>query len=119
MSEKIFEYAIWDKKTPIGAATASEILERNHIFNTGDVFIVYVGGVAGYIESVPAIRRKLHIPSTSTDEQVINEYMYNLENNLEQEPKQVQKWKEAENEYKEAKKELFQAKLTLMKEGLI
>lgn len=107
MNEKIFEYYIWDKQTPIGISTAKDILERNPMFNIGDVFVVKVSGINAYIESVPAIRRKLQMVNSSTDEEVISTYMDNLINNREQEPEQVITWKARE-------KELAKAKLLLM-----
>lgn len=119
MNEKVFEYVIWDKTSPIGNASAESFLGRNPRFVEDTVIIVSVGGVAGYVESVPSLRSRFQLPASTPDQEVIDMFMYNLENNLEQEPRQVQKWKKAENEHIEAKKELFQAKLTLMKEGLI
>lgn len=106
-----YKYRIWDKLSPVNNRTAEKWLELYPYFNLGDVFIVTIDGNDAELHNIDFIRNQLDMPY-ATDEEVMRQYVDNIINEREQEPVYVQK-------NAELKKELFQAKLTLMKEGLI
>lgn len=108
---KEYKYRMWDKKTEIRGSSAENWLKENPHLRVDPVFIVSVDGIDTYLENIVFTRSILDMPG-STDEEVIQQFIDNLINEVEQEPAYIHK-------NTELKKELYQAKLTLMKEGLI
>lgn len=106
-----YEYRIWDKKTEIKGRTASKWLELYPEFNNGEVFVVAVDGIDFHINNLDSIRSTLDM-NANTNEEVMQQFVDNLINDREQEPIYV-------HENAELKTELSQAKLLLMKEGLL
>lgn len=103
---------LWDKVSDIKGFDKDYWLEKYPFFNDEDVMIEEVSGVVMGLRTVNSVRTQLKVESDLTSQEVIEIYAYNANNNLEQEPEQVRKWKESEAE-------LSQAKLLLMKEGII
>lgn len=106
-----YEYRMWDKETVLKGREPSEWLRLHPHLKDGKVFIVNIDGEDAEIHTVGTARSLLDMGS-ATDEEVIQQFIDNLINDREQEPVYIQK-------NTELKKELYQAKLTMMKEGLI
>lgn len=109
---KEYKYRIWDKQSSVLGREAQEWLKLHPHLQCSEVFIVNIDGIDRHIENLNNIRIALDLGIDKTDEEVIEQYIDNIINGREQEPVYVQK-------NTELKTELFQAKLTLMKEGLI
>lgn len=106
-----YSYRVWDKESPIKNRSAERWLELYPYFKDGDVMIISVDEVDEEVFNFSTIKNVLDMHQASQEE-VMTQYIKNLINEVEQEPVYVQK-------NTELKKELYQAKLTLMKEGLI
>lgn len=107
-----YTYQIWDKKTPFLNKSAEQwLVDFPHLRN-GDSVLILVDGNIEQIYNLNLIRMDLDLRPSVPVEEVMEQYMENLINGREQEPLYVHK-------NTELKTELYQAKLTLMKEGLI
>lgn len=103
---------LWDKTSDIKGFSKDYWFEKYPFFKNDDVMIEEICGVVSCITTVDCIRVKLRLSPELTSQEVIDIYSYNANNNLDQDPEQVKKWKESESE-------LSQAKFILMKEGLL
>lgn len=106
-----FSYEKWDKISPVNDIPASEWLGNNFHLRNGDVYLIKDCNVVSYIESIDCLKRSYNIVE-STDEDVLAEFIKLKELDLDRNDYYF-------NEYNATKKELFQTKLILMKEGLI
>lgn len=106
-----YSYRVWDKESPIKNRSAERWLELYPYFKQGEVIVISIDEVDTEVLNLSSIRNILDMHQASQEE-VMTQYINNLINEVEQEPVYVQK-------NTELKKELYQAKLTLMKEGLI
>lgn len=107
-----YTYKVWDKKTPFLNKSAEQwLIDFPHLRN-GDSVLILIDGNIEQIYNLNLIRIDLDLrPDVPLDE-VMHQFIDNLVNEREQEPVYVHK-------NTELKKELYQAKLTMMKEGLI
>lgn len=108
----IIECELWDKKSDIKGYKCDYWLDNYPYFNNCDVVIEKTSGVVTGIHSIDSIKSQLKVSQDLTSQEVVDIYCYNANNNLGQDPEQVRKWKESEVE-------LSQAKLLLMKEGIL
>lgn len=106
-----YSYRVWDKESPVKGRSAEKWLDLYPYFKDGDVIIISIDEVDAEVLNFSTIRSILDMHQASQEE-VMAQYINNLKNEVEQEPVYVQK-------NTELKRELYQAKLTLMKEGLI
>lgn len=105
-----YKYRIWDKQSDLLGRGAKEWMELHPHLHNGKVFVVSINDIDRHVENLDSTRLTLDV--SGSDEEVMQQYVDNLINEREQEPLYVHK-------NAELKTELFQAKLTLMKEGLI
>lgn len=110
--ENICVCSIWDKVSDIKGFSADYWLREYPSFSRSDVMIEHVSGTIVGVHAVSDIKKILYINEDISSEQVAEIYAKNYNEGLGQEPEQIQKWKEKEVE-------LSQAKLILLKEGLL
>lgn len=106
-----YSYRVWDKESPIKNRSAERWLELYPYFQDGEVIIISVDDVDAEVLNFNFIRNMLDMHQ-ATQEEVMTQYINNLINEVEQEPIYIQN-------NNELKMELSQAKLLLMKEGLL
>lgn len=106
-----YSYRVWDKESSINNRSAKKWLELYPYFQDGDVIVISVDEVDSEVLNFSSIKSILDMHK-ATQEEVMTQYINNLINEREQEPVYIQN-------NNELKMELSQAKLLLMKEGLL
>lgn len=107
-----YRYEIWDKKTSLLGNDAEMWLNDFPHLKNGEVVIIFVNDNIEQIQNLNFIKTELDLDNSYTLEEIMNQYINNIINEREQKPEYIYK-------NTELKKELYQAKLTMMKEGLI
>lgn len=106
-----YSYRVWDKESSINNRSSKKWLELYPYFQDGDVIVISVDEVDSEVLNFSSIKSILDMHQ-ATQEEVMTQYINNLINEVEQEPIYIQN-------NNELKMELSQAKLLLMKEGLL
>lgn len=109
---ELYSYYIWDKKSTINDLDYEYWVSKNPYFEHDEVVVIQCNSVVKELTTIEAIRSRLYLDANLPNDEVAGAYLYNLNNNLGQEPDQVKEWKAKEIE-------LSQAKFILMKEGLL